>query len=150
MTDYLVLDWMTPHPITITPQTTLPEAHRVMKERRIRRLPIMEHGKLVGIFTFGDLRAAEPSPATSLSIWELNYLLEKAQVKEVMTRKPITVAPKTPIREAANLMLLHKISGLPVVENEKLIGIITESDIFRMLVRDLVDTKTQDNNVVMG
>lgn len=137
MTDYLVLDWMTPHPITITPRTTLPEAHRIMKERHIRRLPVVSDGQLIGIVTLGDLRAAEPSPATTLSVYELNYLLEKTPVDKIMTGKPITVSPKTPIREAAGLMLDHKISGLPVMDNGALVGMITESDIFRMLVREL-------------
>ena len=72
MTNYQVLDWMTPNPVTITPKTTLPEAHRLMKERKIRRLPVLEDGRLVGVVTLGDIREAEPSAATSLSVWELN------------------------------------------------------------------------------
>jgi CBS domain-containing protein len=138
-TDYLVLEWMTPHPITVTPKTPLTEAGRIMKERQVRRLPVVEDGKLVGIITSGDLREAAPSIATSLSVFELNYLLEKVTVDKIMKRHVITVGPKTPIREAANVMLHKKISGLPVIEpqGERLVGIITESDIFRMLVRDM-------------
>lgn len=130
-----VRDWMTPNPITIDPQTTLPEAHKLMKECHIRRLPVVDHDKVVGILTLGDVREASPSDASSLSIFELNYLLAKLTVEKIMTRDPIAIAPDATIREAAQLMLDHKIGGLPVVENDKLVGIITESDIFRVLVQ---------------
>lgn len=131
-----VRDWMTPNPITIDPQTTLPEAHKLMKECHIRRLPVVDHGKLVGILTLGDIREASPSNASSLSIFELNYLLAKLTVEKIMTRDPILIAQTATIREAAQLMLEHKIGGLPVIENDKLVGIITESDIFRVLVQE--------------
>lgn len=134
MNDKLVRDWMTSDPITITGQTVLPEAHRLMKEHGIRRLPVVENGKLVGIVTLGDIREAEPSDATSLSIFELHYLLAKLPVSQFMTRDPITVTPLTPIGRAAQIMLENKIGGLPVVDRGKLVGIITESDIFRMLI----------------
>jgi len=94
-----------------------------------------ENGHLVGIVTLGDVREASPSDATSLSIFELNYLLARLTVDKIMTRKVITVTPDTPIYEAARLMLEHKIGGLPVVENGRVVGIITESDIFKMVVR---------------
>ncbi len=132
----LVRDWMTPNPITIDPKTSLPEAHKLMKECRIRRLPVVDHGRVVGILTLGDIREASPSDATSLSIFELNYLLAKLNVEKIMTRDPITIRPDATIREAAQIMLEHKIGGLPVVEAEKLVGIITESDIFRVLVQE--------------
>ncbi len=132
----LVRDWMTPNPITIDPQTTLPEAHKLMKECHIRRLPVVENGKVVGILTQGDIREASPSTHTSLSIFELNYLLAKLTVEKIMTRDPIAIAPTATIREAAQWMLEHKIGSLPVVENDKLVGIITESDIFRVLVQE--------------
>ncbi|MER3399829.1 MAG: hypothetical protein C4313_01620 [Thermoflexus sp.] len=133
---YKVRDWMTPNPITISPKTTLPEAHQIMKEKRIRRLPVVdEEGRLVGIVTLGDIREASPSDATSLSIFELNYLLARLTVDKIMTRKVITVTPDTPIYEAARLMLEHKIGGLPVVVDSRVVGIITESDIFKMVVR---------------
>ncbi len=131
-----VRDWMTPNPITIDPKTTLPEAHKLMKECHIRRLPVVDRGKLVGILTLGDIREASPSDANSLSIFELNYLLARLNVEKIMTRDPITITPTATIREAAQIMLEHKIGGLPVVENEKLVGIITESDIFRVLVQE--------------
>ena len=127
---------MTHDPITIDPQTTLPEASRLMKECSIRRLPVVDNGRLVGIVTLGDLREASPSQATSLSIYELNYLLSRLTVGEIMTREPISIAPDTSIEAAALLMLEHKIGSLPVVDANKVVGIITESDIFRLMVTE--------------
>ena len=135
MKESLVRDWMTTNPITIEPHTTLPEAHKLMTERHIRRLPVVDAGKVVGILTLGDVREASPSGATSLSIFELNYLLAKLTVDKMMTRDPLTITSAATVREAARLMLTHKIAGLPVVEEGKLVGIITESDIFRVLVQ---------------
>lgn len=133
----MVRDWMIPDPITINPNTTLPEAHRMMLEHSIRRLPVVNEGQLVGIVTLGDLRGAEPSDATSLSIWEVNYLLCQIEVEEIMTPRPYTISEDATLGEAAQMMLAHKISGLPVVDQlGVLVGIITESDIFRMVVCD--------------
>lgn len=137
MKQELVKDWMTRNVVTISPDTTLPEAHRLMTDKGIRRLPVVEHGRLVGIVTRGDVRGAEPSGATSLSIWEVNYLLAKLKVGEIMTVQPATIAPDDTIGEAARLMLEKKISGLPVVDAEgKIQGIITESDIFRLVMQE--------------
>jgi acetoin utilization protein AcuB len=136
MRRHLVKDWMTPDPVTIDPHTTLPDANRLMKECNIRRLPVVEKSKLVGIVTLGDLREASPSNATALSIYELNFLLARLSVSELMSRDPITVPPDTSIEAAARLMLEHKIGGLPVVADGRLVGIITESDIFRLLVTE--------------
>jgi CBS domain-containing protein len=132
----MVKDWMTPDPVTIDPHTTLPEANRLMKECNIRRLPVVEKGTLVGIVTLGDIREASPSNATALSIYELNYLLARLTVGEIMSKEPISIAPDTSIEAAARLMLEHKIGCLPVISDGKLIGIITESDIFRLLVTE--------------
>lgn len=132
----LVRDWMSADVITITPDTTLPEAHRIMTHEEIRRLPVVDRdGKLVGIVTLGDIRAAEPSPATSLSIWEMNYLLSTLKVAKIMTPDPYTISVEATIAEAARKMLEHRISGLPVVdEDHHVVGVITESDIFSMVV----------------
>lgn len=132
----LVRDWMTPNPITINTKTTLPEAHKLMREAHIRRLPVVEHGELVGIVTLGDVREASPSDATTLSIYELNYLLSKLTVEKIMSRDPWTISPDATIRDAARLMLDHKIGGLPVVDGYRVVGIITESDIFRVLAQE--------------
>jgi acetoin utilization protein AcuB len=135
VTTQLVGNWMTPDPVTVTPETTLPTAHRLMKEKNIRRLPVVHKGKLVGIVTWGDIREASASDATSLDIFELHTLLDKLPVRQFMTRNPITVHTITTIARAAQLMMEHKIGGLPVVDqHHRLVGIITESDIFRMLV----------------
>jgi CBS domain-containing protein len=132
----LVKDWMTREVVTISSKTTLPEAHRLMMSKRIRRLPVMQKNRLVGIITRGDVRGAEPSGATSLNMWELNYVLSKLEVEKIMTPHPITISPEATIVEAADLMLEHKISGLPVVDKQgALVGIITESDIFRLIVQ---------------
>jgi len=136
MRRHLVKDWMTPDPITIDPSTTLPEANRLMKECGIRRLPVVENGRLVGIVTMGDVREASPSTATSLSIYELNYLISRLTVGTIMTHDPIAISPDTSIEAAARLMLEHKIGGLPVVDGTRVVGIITESDIFRLLVTE--------------
>lgn len=140
MNNEMVKDWMTRSPVCATLHTTLPEAHQWMKTRGIHRLPVLDdHGNLVGIVTLGDLRGAQPSEATSLSIFELNYLLSKITVERIMTANPITVAPDVPVREAAKLMLKNKIAGLPVVDGNKVVGVITESDIFRMVVRNWIE-----------
>ncbi len=137
MEQELVRDWMTTNVIHIKPQTTLPKAHELMNSKNIRRLPVVDdNGRLVGIVTQGDVRGAEPSQATSLSVWELNYLLASLRIDEIMTRDLVTVDENATIGEAARLMLEYRISGLPVAnEAGALVGIITESDIFRMVVR---------------
>lgn len=134
--EQLVKDWMTSKVVTIPHSASLPEAHRLMKENNIRRLPVVKNGQLAGIITRGDVREASPSDATSLSIWELNYLLSKLKVDKIMTRKPLTTSPEATLGEAAKIMLDHKISGLPVLDSQgNIAGIITESDIFRMVVQ---------------
>jgi CBS domain-containing protein len=131
-----VREWMTTPVVTVTPMHSISNAHQVMKENGIRRLPVVENDRLVGIITIGDVREASPSDATTLSIWELNYLWAQLTVERVMTRKLLTISPDSSILDAAELMLDHKISGLPVVDAQnKLIGMITESDIFRMLIK---------------
>lgn len=131
----LVKDWMTKQVRVVDTHTPMTEAYDLMKRHGIRRLPVVHNGKLVGIVTLGDLREARPSPATSLSIYELNYLLAKLTVGQVMTHHPYTITPDTPVQKAARIMLERKVGGLPVVDGEdKVVGIITESDIFRMLI----------------
>ncbi len=140
----LVRDWMSSPPITIHLEATLPEACELLREHKIRRLPVVDdEGKLVGIVTRGDLRGAQPSEATTLSIWELNYLLAKLKIKEIMTPDPITIREDATIEDAAQLMIDYKVSGLPVVNAQgDLVGMITESDIFRMVVKHWRKEKT--------
>ena len=130
-----VRDWMSSNLATVGPKTSLHDAHALMKERHVRRLPVVEDGKLIGIITLADVLQAEPSSATSLSIFELNYLLAKLTIDQLMTRQVFTVNANATIRDAARLMLEHDVSGLPVIDGGKLVGMITESDIFRVLVQ---------------
>jgi CBS domain-containing protein len=131
-----VREWMTSPVVSCMPATPISKAHQVMKENGIRRLPIVDDGRVVGIITIGDVREASPSDATTLSIWELNYLWAQLTVEKVMTHKVITIEDYRPILDAAELMLNSKVSGLPVVDDQgKLVGMITESDIFRMLIK---------------
>ena len=134
----LVYNWMSYDVITVTPDTRLIEADNILRKYDIRRLPVVDNdGNLLGIVTSGDIREASPSDATTLSIWELNYLLAKLPISEVMTPTPIAVYMTDTIAQAASLMLENKVSGLPVLDpvNDRLKGIITESDIFRLVVQ---------------
>lgn len=135
MHTWLVRDWMTPDPITAPPKMNLPEALQLMAQHSIRRLPIVDKGELVGMVTRGDLRGAQPSQATSLSIFELHYLVGRITLEQIMTRSLLTVTDTMSIQDAARLMLQRKIAGLPVLKDGRLVGIITESDIFRLVVR---------------
>ena len=128
----LVHERMSKHPITITEDTPINEAIKLMRDKKVRRLPVLNRkSELVGIVSEKDLLHVSPSPATSLSIYELNYLISKITAGEIMTTDVITVSEYTPLEEAARIMADNKIGGLPVMRDEELVGIITESDIFR-------------------
>lgn len=130
-----VANRMTSNPITIAPSTTLADALSIMRENKFRRLPVVEKGRLVGIVTDRDLREVSPSSATSLSIFELNYLLAKMQIKDIMKKKVITIGVDAVVEEAALLMYNHKIGGLIVVDEKGAVaGVITETDIFKCFV----------------
>lgn len=130
-----VANRMTPNPVTIAPSTTLADALLIMRENKFRRLPVVEKEKLVGIVTDRDLREVSPSSATSLSIFELNYLLAKMQIKDIMKKKVITIGLDAVIEEAALLMYNHKIGGLVVTDKEGgVAGVITETDLFKCFV----------------
>jgi acetoin utilization protein AcuB len=123
------------HPvITISPEMPIVDALNLMKREHIRRAPVVKDGKMVGIVSDKDLLNASPSPATSLSVWELNYLLSKITVKEIMTKNVLTVDEKTPIEEAARIMADNKIGGLPVCRGDDVVGIITETDLFKIFL----------------
>jgi acetoin utilization protein AcuB len=131
-----VVKWMTKNPVTLKPSDSLARAIDVMKEKKIRRIPIVsDAGKLVGIVSDRDLKDVSPSRATTLDIWELHYVLDKLTLKDIMTKNPWTVTPEMPIEKAAQLMLEKKVEGLPVLDGKgALVGILTEGDIFRALV----------------
>ncbi|KAB2904734.1 MAG: CBS domain-containing protein [Anaerolineae bacterium] len=140
MKNKIVKNWMTKDPVTIGPDATLPEVHEKMKEYGIRRLPVVdEEDTLLGIISLSDVQEAEPSDAKALNIYELTYLLSKIKVGRLMKKDVITVTPDTSIADCAKLMMEKKIGGLPVVENGKVVGIITESDIFRLVVKEYTE-----------
>ena len=128
----LVKSRMSKYPLTIAPDESLSDAHSYMREQNVRHLPVVKSdNKLLGLIAEDDLLKAEPSSATSLSVWEIHHLLMEVKVKSVMVKDVITTTEDTPIEEAAHLMLDHKIGSLPVLRDDMLVGIITESDIFR-------------------
>ncbi|MEE8152803.1 MAG: CBS domain-containing protein [candidate division NC10 bacterium] len=130
----LVKDWMRRRPVTVSPQETLRSAWRVIREHRIRHLPVVERGRLVGIVTDRDLRHALPSRAVGLEAHEIPHLAEKVSIWEVMARAVVTIDREAPIEEAARLLLKYRIGGLPVVKGETLVGIITKTDLVRALL----------------
>lgn len=138
----LVKNRMTHHPITVRPKTSLDDALRLMRESKVRRLPVLDdRGKLVGIVSEKQLLYASPSPATSLSIYEMNYLMARVTVDELMTRDVIITTEDCPLEEAARIMVDNNISGLPVMRGDTLIGMITESDLFKTFL-ELLGART--------
>lgn len=136
MKHLLVKDWMQTDVITGAPDTPMLEAHKMMREKNIRRLPVVKrNGKLAGIVTRSDVREAQPSEATTLNVWEINYLLAQLKLKDIMTKDVITVRADDTIKKAAELLHDEQIGALPVIdEKDKVVGIITESDIFRIMI----------------
>ena len=131
----LISEFMTPNPITVQIDTKVPDALRLMKEKNVRRLPVLDKdGLLVGIVSDKDLLYASPSPATTLAVWELPDLLSRIKVKHVMTKNVITVSPKTTVEEAARILADNKIGGLPVLAGSELVGIVTETDLFKLFL----------------
>ncbi len=128
----LIQDWMAKNVMTVDENTSLMRATRIMKENNIRRLPVVSHGKLIGIITDRDVKDASPSKTTSLDIHELYYLLSEMKVKDVMTSAPLTLLGNETLEKAAIIMLNSKISGLPVVDaSGHLIGLLSETDVLR-------------------
>lgn len=132
-----IKEMMTKNPITVTPETLVLQAQKIMKEKKIRRLPVVDKGKLVGIVTKHDLLEAFPLIKGSASIFDLNYELSQMKVKEVMKKNPIALNPYTPVEDALRIGQEEKIGSFPIVEDGKLVGIATESDIVRFLIRSL-------------
>jgi acetoin utilization protein AcuB len=131
----LVRGRMSRNPITAAPGASVPDALKVMRGSRVRQLPVLdEKSKLVGIVSLADLFRASPWPATSLSTWEVDYLLEKIKVEDVMTREVITVTEDTAVEEAGRIMAESKVSGLPVMRGSGLVGLISESHLFSILL----------------
>ena len=138
----LVRARMSRHPITVRPETTLYDGLRLMREEKVRRLPVVDgKGALVGIVNERDLLYAAPSPASSLSVYEMNYLISKVKIEDLMTRDVITVQEDCPLEEAARIMVDHRISGMPVMRGDTLVGMITESDLFKIFL-ELLGART--------
>ncbi len=139
-----VRDAMSAPAITIAPDCPVPAAMAIMRERRIRHLPVVENGRLVGMVSRGDLREASTKAAVNADTYELNFMLSRLTVSNLMARKVVTVTPDAFIVHAAELMTERKIAGLPVVEQDGSVsGIITESDLLKLLVRKLRETESQ-------
>lgn len=144
----LVRDRMATYPITIRPDASVPDALKVMQGSKVRQLPVMsEKGKLMGIVSLVDLFRVSPSPATSLSVWEVDYLLEKITVEKVMTRDVITVTEDTAVEEAGRIMYDNRISGLPVMRGEELVGFFAESHLLSVLL-ELFGARTHGHRVM--
>ena len=140
----LVHEWMSKPALTIRPDAPINDAQKMMRQQHVRRLVVVnEHNRIVGIVTSGDVREAKPSDATTLSIWELNYLVSQLVVEKIMTHEVITIGMNSRMADAAKLMLDYKVSGLPVIgDSGELIGVLTESDIFRMIVQQEANGET--------
>jgi acetoin utilization protein AcuB len=131
------------HPvISVTPEMPIQDVIVMFKKEHIRRAPVLKNGKLVGIVSEGDLLNASPSPVTSLSVWELNYLLSKVTIGQVMSKKVQTIGDTTPIEEAARIMADSKIGGMPVIRAGRVVGIITETDLFKIFL-ELMGARTK-------
>jgi acetoin utilization protein AcuB len=130
----LIGERMTYPVISVSPDLPISEALSLMRKEHIRRTPVTQDGKLIGIVSNEDLLNASPSPATSLSVFEMTYLLSKITVKDVMSKNVLTITEDMPIEEGARIMADNKIGGLPVVRGEELVGIITETDLFKIFL----------------
>jgi acetoin utilization protein AcuB len=134
----LVKERMSSPVITIHPEVPIHDALKLMHKEKIRRLPVVDKkGRLIGIVSERDLLHASPSSATSLSVWEVNYLISKLMVEKVMTKQVITISEDTPLEEAARIMADNKVGGLPIIRDGRLVGIITETDLFKIFLEML-------------
>lgn len=141
----LIKDWMAKDVLTVDENTSVMRATRVMKEKNVRRLPVLSHGKLVGLITDRDLKDASPSKSTSLDIHEMYYLLSEMKVREVMTPNPICMSDNDSLEKAAVVMLMNKISGLPICNDSgHLVGLLSETDVLQAFIDS---TGIQDGTV---
>jgi len=143
-----IKNWMTSNPITVKPSTPVMEAAKIMKENNIRRLPVVKGEEVVGIVTYRNILEASPSAATTLSIHELNYLVAKLEVREIMHKDPITVSPEDSVMEVMMMGHAKGIGAFPVVDRGRLVGIVSETEIFRAVIH-LFGEQDQDRFVVL-
>jgi len=131
----LVKNWMSKDVITVEPEDSMQQALSLMKEHKIRMLPVLQRGKLVGVVSDTDLKRASASDATMLDVHEMLYLISKIKIKDIMATEPFTVSPDFTVEETAEILMEHKISGVPVVEEGgKVVGVITRDDLFKVLI----------------
>ena len=143
----LVQHWMTRNPVAVEAETPFLEARVIMKEKHIGHLPVVDQGKLVGVVTDRDIKEAAPSGATTLDVYELNYLLLKMKVRDLIKREPVTIKPSNSVEKAATLMYEHKIGCLPVVDDAgALVGIITGRDLLGVMV-DILGYKEKGTRI---
>ena len=133
----LIQNRMTLNPYTVSPETSISDAYSLMKDHKVHRLPVLKNGKLVGLVTKNDIQRVTPSAATSLSVFELNYLLGKMTVKDAMTKDPVTIQDSDLVENAAVLMRDNNVGTLPVMRGSRLVGIVTETDIFDAFIEML-------------
>ncbi|CAD0136288.1 protein of unknown function [Streptococcus thermophilus] len=126
---------MTKRVVYVSPETTVVTAADIIRDKGLRRLPVIEHDKLVGLITEGTMAEASPSKATSLSIYEMNYLLNKTKVGDIMIKNVLTVSKYANLEDATYIMLQNKVGVLPVVDNDQISGIITDKDVFRAFLK---------------
>ncbi|MCA9838029.1 MAG: CBS domain-containing protein [Trueperaceae bacterium] len=130
-----VKEWMTANPVCVAPDSSVAEVSQILKTKGFRRILVTDGKKLLGLITDRDIRSANASKASSLSVYELNYLLDKLKASDIMTKKLYTISAHDSMAQCANSMLLHNISGLPVLENGNLVGIVTTSDILKAFIK---------------
>lgn len=123
--------------VTVQPEVQITKAHKLMAQEKIQQMPVVKNGKLVGLVSERDILKAYPSSVTTLSVWEIASLLEKIKVKDIMVKDVLTVQEKTPIEQAARIMVDHKIGSLPVMRGDEVVGIITEADLFNVMLEML-------------
>ena len=145
-----VRDVMTWNVATVSSDTPMMEARRIMDAHGIRRLPVVDKGKLVGMVSKERIINTAPSPATSLSVWEINYLLAKMTVKEVMSKNPVTVDPEMSVEAAIALAQKSGVGALPVVEHGKLVGIATTNDFFYKILNPVLGISKPGTRIVVS
>jgi acetoin utilization protein AcuB len=141
---------MTHDPVTVTPDTPVSEALNAMRQHKVRRMPVVDkRGHLVGIVAEKDLLYASPSPATSLNVYEIGYLLSKLKIKEIMTKDVVSITEDVPLEDAARVMVDNAVGGLPVVRGRDVVGIITETDIFKVML-EMMGARDEGIRISLG
>ena len=145
----IVRDVMTWNVVTVSSDTPIMEARKIMEAHKILRMPVVDKGKLVGMVSRERIVRAGPSPATSLSVWEINYLLAKMTVKEIMSKEVVTVTPETTVEAAVALAQAKNVGALPVVADHKLVGIVTTNDFFYKILNPMLGIGRPGTRVVV-